>query len=540
MTDDDRAPPDAFTPDQWSLSAGGRIAIHALPDSRGADLTGLEYRVNGAAAVPLSAAAPGNYEIPDLAEDRVYAVQARVLNAEGPGGWSDVKSLRPRASWRSPRPLEKSTVRLEAEIFGDTEAEREMTRLEPEFEAAIFDDLESLYEDEPMSPDDGETKGLQYSTPNTPVTTSSSGPDLTTPEHVRRVIQTLSRVSLIGTDHLGNTTMVIANTDANITVSTLRALSAALETERLKMKEGTESGRCKVPAGQTPLDDKLGHRLLDVHAEGARARLTGRASPYHGHSLEHSLHAAGWTQMGLRLALDRAEVKLKEVVKVIQSIDNMPPHHAGQTPNEFHMRKMARAFLANMEKQDDAYGATDLRVSDNSPDSVAGGCVIAPVAYRIRWRAGTHADEWFFEPADSPSMSHYLASGYTECEPLYLRPPEKDVEAERDRADLNLRRLKITEDCLGELLATIHRDGGQHQAENGDEASTKSAIETLTDRCVTADVLETDLKTAVHIIRSLLATIDAPVYTLREMQTILSRAREFAAKMVQTGKYDGE
>lgn len=65
-----------------------------------------------------------------------------------------------------------------------------------------------------------------------------------------------------------------------------------------------------VPAGQTPLNDKLGHRYLDVVNEGAAARDTGTGSPYHGHSLEHCLHAIGWVQRDLRLALDAARAAL--------------------------------------------------------------------------------------------------------------------------------------------------------------------------------------------------------------------------------------
>lgn len=64
--------------------------------------------------------------------------------------------------------------------------------------------------------------------------------------------------------------------------------------------------RVSVPEGQTPLDDKLEHRYLNVIKEGATARDTGSGSPYHGHSLEHCLHAAGWVQRDLRLALDKA------------------------------------------------------------------------------------------------------------------------------------------------------------------------------------------------------------------------------------------
>jgi hypothetical protein len=70
-------------------------------------------------------------------------------------------------------------------------------------------------------------------------------------------------------------------------------------------------GRCKVPAGQTPLDDNLHHRLLDVIKEGQKARDNGTGSSYHGHSLEHCLHATGWVQRDLRLALDEAKAEIE-------------------------------------------------------------------------------------------------------------------------------------------------------------------------------------------------------------------------------------
>lgn len=65
-----------------------------------------------------------------------------------------------------------------------------------------------------------------------------------------------------------------------------------------------EGHRVKVPHGQTPLNDDLGHRLLDVINEGQKARETGGCSPYHSHSLEHCLHATGWVSADLRIALD--------------------------------------------------------------------------------------------------------------------------------------------------------------------------------------------------------------------------------------------
>ena len=78
------------------------------------------------------------------------------------------------------------------------------------------------------------------------------------------------------------------------------------EVKRLRAEKDAKQVKRTVPAGQTPLDDKLNHRFLDVIREGEAARDAGTASPYHGHSLEHCLHATGWVSRDLRLALDEA------------------------------------------------------------------------------------------------------------------------------------------------------------------------------------------------------------------------------------------
>ena len=72
-----------------------------------------------------------------------------------------------------------------------------------------------------------------------------------------------------------------------------------------------EEKRVKVPGGQTPLDDNLSHRYLAVLDEGSKARDSGEGSPYHGHSLEHCLHATGWVSRDLRLALNKAREECK-------------------------------------------------------------------------------------------------------------------------------------------------------------------------------------------------------------------------------------
>jgi hypothetical protein len=68
-----------------------------------------------------------------------------------------------------------------------------------------------------------------------------------------------------------------------------------------------------VPEKQTSLNERLGHHYLDVLDEGSRARDTGAVSPYHGHSLEHCLHASGWVSRDLRLALDAANRAIEDL-----------------------------------------------------------------------------------------------------------------------------------------------------------------------------------------------------------------------------------
>ena len=91
----------------------------------------------------------------------------------------------------------------------------------------------------------------------------------------------------------------------------MRAFVLVVITGEAKGAEPLSLGRVKVPEGQTPLNDKLGHRLLDVFNEGIKARDAGTGSPYHGHSLEGCIHAAGWVQRDLRLALNSAHAALR-------------------------------------------------------------------------------------------------------------------------------------------------------------------------------------------------------------------------------------
>ena len=84
------------------------------------------------------------------------------------------------------------------------------------------------------------------------------------------------------------------------------------EVQRLRAEKDAKQVKRTIPAGQTPLDDKLNHRFLDVIQEGEAARDAGTASPYHGHSLEHCLHATGWVMRDLRLALDEARARTEK------------------------------------------------------------------------------------------------------------------------------------------------------------------------------------------------------------------------------------
>lgn len=72
-----------------------------------------------------------------------------------------------------------------------------------------------------------------------------------------------------------------------------------------------------VPAGQTPLEDlpgkPLSHPLVDVFSEGQAAFRNGGSSPYHGHSLEHIVHAWGWVSADLRAALDEAKARIAKL-----------------------------------------------------------------------------------------------------------------------------------------------------------------------------------------------------------------------------------
>lgn len=80
--------------------------------------------------------------------------------------------------------------------------------------------------------------------------------------------------------------------------------------QTIKKKRAYSSPSITVPPGQTPLNDDLTHPILDVIDEGIKARDESKSSPYHGHSLEHCLHAVGWVQRDLQLTLLRRNERL--------------------------------------------------------------------------------------------------------------------------------------------------------------------------------------------------------------------------------------
>ena len=77
-----------------------------------------------------------------------------------------------------------------------------------------------------------------------------------------------------------------------------------------------------------------------------------------------------------------------------------------------------------------------------------------------------------------------------------LRAQAVKIERLQDSLDLLRRQHAVTERCLGNLLATIHRDGGHHRAENGDERSTEDAIGLWADLTACAEAAEADARTA--------------------------------------------
>ncbi len=102
-----------------------------------------------------------------------------------------------------------------------------------------------------------------------------------------------------------------------------------------------------VPDNQTPLDSNGSHRYLHVFKQGLEARDTGTHSPYHGASLEHCLHASGWVQRDLRLALDKAQAKIKRLEGDPDALNLAPDHVKYKAPEEGSLLKKLDDFALN-------------------------------------------------------------------------------------------------------------------------------------------------------------------------------------------------
>ena len=92
------AVPDAFVVGNWSIADAGTngdatVTISTLPADNGSALTDLEYRIGVGAAQSWGAAATGTYGIGGLPDGTATDIQVRAINANGPGAWSDTKSV---------------------------------------------------------------------------------------------------------------------------------------------------------------------------------------------------------------------------------------------------------------------------------------------------------------------------------------------------------------------------------------------------------------------------------------------------------------
>lgn len=90
--------PAAFVAGNWSIAnaatnGDANVTITALPSNGGSALTNLEYRVAGGSAVAWGASTTGTYGIPGLPDGTAVNIEIRAVNANGPGPWSDVKSV---------------------------------------------------------------------------------------------------------------------------------------------------------------------------------------------------------------------------------------------------------------------------------------------------------------------------------------------------------------------------------------------------------------------------------------------------------------
>ena len=121
---------------------------------------------------------------------------------------------------------------------------------------------------------------------------------------------------------------------------------------------------------------------------------------------------------------------------------------------------------------------------------------VAALAERLDHGTVDHAKRWSGDTHDD-------LGGSVDCDATdalmgeaaaTLRAQAAEIERLQDSLDLLRRQHAVTDQCLGNLLATIHRDGGHHRAENGDERSTEDAIGLWADLMAQGEKAESDAR----------------------------------------------
>jgi hypothetical protein len=92
--------PDAFEDADWEfvngVTAGTvEVIVIGVPFGNGADVTNIEYRINGGPPVSLNSSNTASYVIPNTTVGVEYDAEVRAINSVGAGPWSSVKSATP-------------------------------------------------------------------------------------------------------------------------------------------------------------------------------------------------------------------------------------------------------------------------------------------------------------------------------------------------------------------------------------------------------------------------------------------------------------
>lgn len=103
--------PGAFQIFHWTINPGlspgdADITLLALPGNGGAEITNIQYRVDGGAFVSLEANNPGIYPITGLSPIATQQIELRALNAVGAGSVSDIKLITPVIAFELTETLE--------------------------------------------------------------------------------------------------------------------------------------------------------------------------------------------------------------------------------------------------------------------------------------------------------------------------------------------------------------------------------------------------------------------------------------------------